>query len=358
MARVLLVEDELGPRAAMRRSLEREGHSCQAVDNPSVALGLLRQEDFEVMVSDISMPGMTGLELLAEVRQRSPQTQVVLVTGDPRLETAVEAVRLGAFDYLQKPVADEHLSRVVSAAARIKRLEHENQIYREHLEQLVESRSQSLQESLFRLQSILEGTVQALSHAMEMRDPYTAGHQRRVTRLACAVHDRIAPRDVPREGLRIAGLLHDLGKLAIPAEILAKPSRLTPVEFALVQRHSELAWEILQGVDFPWPVADIVRQHHERMDGSGYPDRLTGDAICLEARILGVCDVIEAMASHRPYRPALGIDAALAEAERGRGRLYDAAVVDACVYLFREQGFELDPTEPAHQSQPALRLGA
>jgi putative nucleotidyltransferase with HDIG domain len=195
--------------------------------------------------------------------------------------------------------------------------------------------------ALKRVSQVLESTTLALSMALDMRDPYTGGHQRRVTILACAIWDRMGlPREA-RDGLRIAGLLHDLGKIKVPADILTKPTRLSAAEFDLIKEHSVAAWEVLRVLDFPWPVADIVRQHHERLDGSGYPDHLKGDAILPEARVLGVADVVEAMASHRPYRAALGIDAALAEIRRGRGIVYSPEVADACMTVFREDGFVL-----------------
>lgn len=188
----------------------------------------------------------------------------------------------------------------------------------------------------------LEGTIHALATTVEMRDPYTAGHQRRVAELACAIAEEMGLSKDQIEGIHVAGLLHDIGKIAIPAEILTKPTKLTKLEFELITTHSQVSHDILKGIEFPWPVADIVVQHHERLDGSGYPNGLKGDEILLEARILAVADVVEAMASHRPYRPALGIDKALAEIEEKRGRLYASEVVDACLKLFREKGFEFE----------------
>jgi len=199
-----------------------------------------------------------------------------------------------------------------------------------------------LEESYRRLSLALSQTVQALAAAAEVRDPYTAGHQRRVTDLALAIAARL---DLPEErlqGLRVAGLMHDIGKLAVPTEVLSKPSKLTEAEFALIKPHPEVAREILRPVEFPWPVSDIVVQHHERMDGSGYPHGISGDKILVEARILAVADVVEAMASHRPYRPALGVDAALAEIQAGRGTRYDAQAVDACVALLKSGEFRLE----------------
>ena len=189
------------------------------------------------------------------------------------------------------------------------------------------------------LQAALDGTIEAIGLTTEMRDPYTAGHQRRVTALATAIAKELDLSDHTVEGIRAAGLIHDIGKMAVPAEILSKPSALSDVEMSLIRGHPKMAYDILKTVVFPWSVADIVLQHHERIDGSGYPYGLAGDDILLEARILAVADTVEAMASHRPYRPALGIDAALEEIEKDKGIRYEAEAVDACVRLFREKMF-------------------
>ncbi len=192
------------------------------------------------------------------------------------------------------------------------------------------------------LRKSLEQSIQTIADTVEARDPYTAGHQRRVAALAVAIAEEM---DVPaeaRNGLRLAATIHDLGKIGVPVEILAKPGKLTATEYEIIKTHPQHGHDILQGVEFPWPIADIIFQHHERMDGSGYPQGLAGDAILPEARILAVADVVEAMASHRPYRPGLGIDAALEEVTRNRGRLYDEQVVDACLRLIRDHGYVID----------------
>jgi PAS domain S-box-containing protein/putative nucleotidyltransferase with HDIG domain len=193
-----------------------------------------------------------------------------------------------------------------------------------------------------RIERALAGTIHALAVTTEMRDPYTAGHQERVTRLAVAIGRKLGLSGQALEGLRVAGTLHDVGKVSVPAEILSKPTELTPIEFGLVRSHPETGHAILHQIEFPWPVAEIVLQHHERSDGSGYPHGLRGDEILLEARILAVADSVEAMASHRPYRAALGLDAALGEVARGAGTTYDEDVVSACLSLFAEDGFRLD----------------
>ena len=200
---------------------------------------------------------------------------------------------------------------------------------------------EKLQQTLDSLRNSVGATIQVMVSAVEMRDPYTAGHQIRVADLACAIAAEMGlPRD-KIEGIRMAGSIHDIGKLSIPAEILTKPNKLTDIEFSLIKEHSRSGYEMLKDVESPWPLAQIVYQHHERMDGSGYPRNLKGDEILMEARIMAVADVVEAMASHRPYRPGLGMDAALVEIEKNRGILYDNTVADACLRLFREKGYQL-----------------
>jgi len=201
---------------------------------------------------------------------------------------------------------------------------------------------EALKKSYSQLQNALRSTVKALSSALEMRDPYTSGHQRRVTQLACAISEELGFSEEQIEGMRMIGFLHDIGKIAVPAEILNKPGRINDHEFNLIKMHAEAGFNILKEIDFPCPVAESIAQHHERMDGSGYPKGLSGSEILLQARILAVADVVEAMASHRPYRPGLGIDAALEEVTQKRGSLYDPEVVDACVRLFAEKGFAFE----------------
>ena len=197
-------------------------------------------------------------------------------------------------------------------------------------------------EAASRTRTVLETTVAAVAAAVEARDPYTAGHQRRVAALAAAIAGDLGLSSSAIEGILVGATIHDIGKLAVPAEILSKPGRLTSAEFALVKEHPKVGYKIVSGIDFPWPVADMILQHHERMDGSGYPFGLAGADILLDAKIIAVADVVEAMASHRPYRPSSGANAALAQIESDRGRLLDADAVDACLRLFRDNGFSFD----------------
>jgi len=209
----------------------------------------------------------------------------------------------------------------------------------------ISARKQAEEESkhsTYRLITAMESTISAMAMIVEMRDPYTAGHQRRVTQLACAIAKEIGLSVDQITGLRLAGLIHDIGKVRVPAEILTNPDGLSEAEFTMIKMHPTLGYDILKTMDLPWPVANIVHQHHERMDGSGYPSGLLAKDIIIEARILAVADVVEAISSHRPYRPARGIDVALGEIWRNRGTRYDATIVDACLKLFREQGFKFE----------------
>jgi PAS domain S-box-containing protein len=200
---------------------------------------------------------------------------------------------------------------------------------------------EKLLQTLESLRKALGTTIQVMVSAIEVRDPYTAGHQIRSTDLARAIATEMGLSQDTIEAIRMAGPIHDIGKLSIPAEILSKPTKLTNIEFSLIKEHAQTGYEMLKDVESPWPLAEIVYQHHERMDGSGYPRNLKGDDILMEARIMAVADVVESMASHRPYRPALGLNAALEEIENNKGTLYDADAVDACLRLFREKGYQL-----------------
>jgi PAS domain S-box-containing protein/putative nucleotidyltransferase with HDIG domain len=197
-------------------------------------------------------------------------------------------------------------------------------------------------QSTKKLLAAMEATIEAIALTVEMRDPYTAGHQRRVTELAVAIAKELGIPEAEIDGIRMAGIIHDIGKVYTPAEILNKPGKLSEIEFSMIKTHSQVGYEILKAIEFTRPVAQIVLQHHERLDGSGYPSGIKGEGVLPEAKILAVADVVEAMASHRPYRPALGIDQALEELSKNSGTLYDPKVVDACFKLFHEKSFKFE----------------
>ncbi|MDM8000779.1 MAG: HD domain-containing phosphohydrolase [Dehalococcoidia bacterium] len=207
---------------------------------------------------------------------------------------------------------------------------------------LLAEEEEVLRRNFAKMERLLEDTIGAITTIVQRKDPYTAGHQQRVSQLACAIAREMGLNSEQIRVVRIASLLHDLGKVFIPAEILAKPGRLSKVEYSMVKSHPDADYQILKQIDFSCDIADIVHQHHERLDGSGYPSGLKGDAIHLEARIIAVADVVEAMVSSRPHRPASGLDAAMKEIEDGKGKLYDPAAVDACIKVFREGGFKFE----------------
>ncbi len=349
MAKVLLVDDEASIRETFREFLEMDGHEVREAEDVFMAREQIETGLFDVVVSDIVMPKANGVDLLNAIRDFDQDVQVILVTGEPTVETASAALRQGAFDYLAKPVNGQMIRKTVANAARVKslrdekiKLEKENKKYQDHLENIVNERTAELRDTVSRLNMAFESVIRAMAATVEKRDPYTAGHQMRVARLARAIAEEMGVGADLIEAIFFAGIIHDLGKIYVPAEILAKPDKLAPEEIAIIRKHSQVGFDILRTIDFPWPVAEIVYQHHERIDGSGYPRGLGADEMLLEAKILSVADVIEAMASHRPYRPAKGITLALEEVTGKQGLLYDSEVVKACLRLFHEKNYSLD----------------
>ena len=331
-SKILVVDDDEFALRSMVRALGGESYQVVTAASGSEAIDLLKHGSFDLVLTDLKMPEVDGLEVLRQAREIAPQAVVLILTGYASLESAIEAMRQGAYDYLVKPCSDGELKLKIERGLERVRLAEEHKRAEEELRQ-----------SYVKLQRALEGTVNTLVSAIEMRDPYTAGHQRRVTQLACAIANEMGLPEKQVEGLRMAGLIHDLGKISVPAEILSKPGRLDELEYALIKNHPQVGHDVLNGTtEFPWPLAQIVLQHHERLDGSGYPSGLSGEEIVLEARILAVADVVEAMASHRPYRPARGIDRALEEISQNRGILYDPVVVDVCLKLFAEERFKFE----------------
>jgi len=196
--------------------------------------------------------------------------------------------------------------------------------HRDSLETIVRQRTKKLSENI-------EGTIKTIAHIVDLRDPYTYGHQKRVADISVAIAKQMGLSENTIEGIYFAALIHDVGKIQVPAELLSKPSKLTKAEFNLIKTHPRVGYQLMKEVDFPWPIAELIYQHHEKMNGTGYPRKLSGDRILLGARIIGVADVLEAMSSHRPYRPALGLEKALEEINKNKGILFDTDVVDACM---------------------------
>lgn len=289
------------------------------------------------------------------VAVRSGKSQVCQdIANDPRyLPWRIDALKRGYLSGISLPLGNAEVFGVLNVYAEEAHAFTPNEIalleemagdlaFGVHTLRMRQERDQMLiknQQQLAQLRDNLEDTVRAISVMVEMRDPYTAGHQARVAELAAAIAMGMGLSQEQVHGIRVAGMVHDLGKIHVPAEILSKPGKLNDIEFTLIKTHPLAGFDILKDIDFPWPIAQIVLQHHERLDGSGYPLGLRGDQICTGARILSVADVVEAISSHRPYRPGLGIDAALMEIIRLRGSFYEPQAVDVCVALFREQGY-------------------
>ena len=339
-ARLVVVDDDPSCLESVCAYLEDSGFAVSRARDGHEGLAVCEREAPDLVLLDLQMPGLHGLDVLAAVRERLPATPVVVFSGSASVADVVRALRLGASDYLIKPVIDlEILEHAVRTALERARLLRERDEYQQRLEREIQERTRELRESFDRLERVLDETVETLVAVVETKDPHTSGHQRRVVRLAAAIAGELGLSATRIRGLRVAGLLHDIGKIYVPAEILSRPGVLRQSEIDLLHSHPSIGYELLKGIPFEWPVAEIVLQHHERIDGSGYPSRLRRDEIMQEARILAVADVVEALSSHRPYRPALGLDRALAEISGARGVLYDERVVDACVSLFREKGF-------------------
>ncbi|MFH1350803.1 MAG: HD domain-containing phosphohydrolase [Pseudomonadota bacterium] len=339
--KILVVDDDKAIARLIGQIAEMGGYACCLAHNGDDAREHLRKDTFHLVLCDVNMPGESGMDLARYIASDYPDTAVVMVSAMDDAEIANTALDMGAYGYVIKPFKPNELAINIANAIRRRELEIESRQHRGNLEKMVQERTEALQHSLSNLRKSLEGTIHAMAMTVESRDPYTAGHQRRVADLAVAIVGEMGINSDRVEGIRMAGVIHDLGKISVPSEILSKPGKINEYEFGLIKNHPQVGYDILKEIDFPWPIAEIVYQHHERMNGSGYPRGRAGDEILKEARIIGVADVVEAMASHRPYRPALGIDAALEEISKKNGEIYDPEVVDACLRLFNEKGYQL-----------------
>jgi PAS domain S-box-containing protein len=455
---ILIVDDDKSFGQMLENVITKfAGFDCSFAESASEALKILEKRAVDVVITDIKMPDINGLEL-AKIIKEKYESDIIVITGYYEDFTYEEAIENGANDFLEKPVkptelilrlrrvlreravlskrkqAEEALKKsekqyrdifdramegifqftpegefitankalssmlgyespgelvttvahiptqlyarkedysallkILGESGSVNRCEvqfrrkgggdiwvsaniisvknNDGQIlyYEGNVEDIsTRKRAEEEREATFeRLRKALGATIQALAVTAENRDPYTAGHQRRVADLARTIATEMNLEADRIDGLRMASTIHDIGKISVPAEILSTPRKLTDIEFKLIKTHSQSGCDILKGIDFPWPVARMVLEHHERMDGSGYPQGVSGDNLLIESRIMAVADVVEAMASHRPYRPGLGIHKALDEIARNRGILYDLEVVDACLKLFREERYKL-----------------
>lgn len=345
MPKVLVVDDEKSIRVSFCEFLRREGYDAVFAKDAETAFEILENNDYDVVVSDIIMPRISGIDMLSKIRDISSNIQIIIMTGEPTVETAMEAVRNGACDYLPKPISKDSLIKAVLNAVRIKSLQDEklnllkqNLEYQKNLEALVKEKTKDLNEAM-------KSIVYLLSSVVEVRDPYTAGHQKKVGNLAAAIATKLGLDGNSINRLRLIGYIHDIGKISVPTEILVRPGSLSKLEMEIIRYHPTQGFEMINMVDLPQKVAQTIYQHHERCDGSGYPRGIKGDEILDETHIVIVADVVEAMMSHRPYRPAVGIKAALTEILKNSGKLYNSDVVKACADLFLIDKYQLDEVQ-------------
>jgi response regulator RpfG family c-di-GMP phosphodiesterase len=333
---ILAVDDTPASLKLLSEILRGEGYTVRSAVNGELALRSAFKSPPELILLDIRMPEVDGFEICRQLKA-NPDTEeipVIFVSALSETDEKVMGFELGAVDFVTKPYQREELLARVHTHLEVERL-------RNHLEELVEEKTRELRESEQKLRRSLLDSITAIAATIELRDPYTAGHQRRVANLATKIATELNLSTEQIEGLGLASSVHDIGKIQVPSEILTRPGRISGVELSLIKEHPETGRGILKGIDFPWPIAEIVQQHHERLDGSGYPNGLKGEEILQEARILAVADVVEAMVTHRPYRASLGDKAALDEIIDHRGELYDPEVVDACLNLFEHKGYHL-----------------
>lgn len=318
---VMVVDDEGTIREVLYRTLSDEGYSCRMAAGVDEALALLEQEPADLILSDIMMPGRNGTELLQEVMGKSPDTAVIMVTAVADTQTAINSMRMGAYDYVTKPFNLVEVLMSVERALEKRSLIITNREYREHLEQRVEEQTGLIRETFL-------GAVKALAQALEAKDPYTNGHSMRVTELSLTMAAEMGLDRSQVDRIRLAGQVHDIGKIGVPEEILHKEGKLTDQEFDFIKSHPSMGEKILRPVIKDQEVLAIVRSHHERFNGDGYPNGLSADEIPLGARIMAVADAYDAMTSNRPYRKALSPEKAREQLALNKGKQFDPEIVD------------------------------
>jgi putative two-component system response regulator len=341
---ILVVDDTPVIVEIVNEVLSAEGFPVRSANNGKLALDLITTKPPQLILLDIDIPGMDGYEVCLRLKSREETRNIpiIFISGLLGLEEKVKGFRLGGVDFISKPFHPEELLARVRTHLELSRL-------RTNLEAQVAERTaqlnkstEELQQSLEKLNKAMGGMIQAIALTVETRDPFTAGHQRRVAELSFSIAQEMGLPAEKIKGLYMTAMIHDLGKISVPAEILSKSTKLSELEFGLIKVHSSVGYTILKDIDFPWPVARMVLEHHERMNGSGYPSRLTGENLLIESRILAVADVVEAIISYRPYRPPYPIEVAMDEIEKNKGILYDPEVVEACLRLFRMKGYSLN----------------
>ncbi len=342
---ILIVDDNATNIDVLVRTLEKEYRLGIAKNGKNALIYAIKFQP-DLILLDIMMPEMNGYDVCARLKE-NPKTNgipVIFITARSAMVDKTKAFEIGAVDYITKPFHAAEIKARVKTHLTLAEMQNKLSQQNELLEQKVEKKTSEIQE-------MLQGSILSMSLMSEIRDPYTAGHQQRVAQLAGAIATDLGLSATIIEGIRIAAILHDVGKIRTPVSILTRTGELLEAEMAVIKIHSQVGFEILKNIPFPWPCAQMVLQHHERLDGSGYPFGLRGNEILLESKILAVADVTEAISSFRPYRPAQGINAALEEIKKFRDITYDADVVDTCLRLFKTSSFQFNDTDDGVQKR-------
>ena len=333
--KVMVVDDDDSVLKTTTLILEEEGYLVEAFSTGKEAIDKFNN-NIHAIVLDINMPDLTGLQVFKKIKSINPYVPIIFHTGTTAKQGERRDLRrqFRPHAYVQKGDPEQLMDTVVSA------VESYGNILRNV--KLSESLYEELKKSSDKIKTNIEDTIHAMAMTVEMRDPYTAGPQRQVANFASSIAEKMS---IPKEqidSIHLAGTIHDIGKMQVPTEILSKCGKLTGLEYDMIKTHPQAGYDILKTIRFQWPIAEFVLQHHERMDGSGYPSGLSGNDILIEAKILSVADVVDAIVPHRPYRPALGIEKAKEEISNNRGILYDSNVVDACLSIISDNNVGLN----------------
>lgn len=326
--RLLIVDDEAAVRGVLHDLLE-QSYDCAEASSAEEALSMLRVSPYELVISDITMKGMSGLEMIPHIKVLSPESVIVMVSGMQTIESAINALRLGAFDYLMKPFDLRQVEAAIERAYNHHQLIVAKQLYENHLEELVDLRTAELDHALGSLENAYRSTLQALTAALETRDAETHGHSERVVTFSLRLGREYGLNAKELKALEFGSLLHDIGKIGVPDAILRKPAKLTEEEWERMREHPLHGQQILRGIEFLEGAARVVAQHHEKWDGSGYPLGLKAEEIDICARIFAVADAFDAITSDRVYRKAQSYDAAARELDDWANRQFDPKVVEA-----------------------------
>jgi putative nucleotidyltransferase with HDIG domain len=327
--RVLIVDDELTTRKMLAAMLGEAGVACKTAASAEEGLGILGTDSVDAVLSDLQMPGISGMAFLAEIRQRYRHLAFLMITGVDDIQVGIEAMKKGADDYLVKPLQIEIVMVSLEHALEKKRLELELENYRERLEEMVKERTRQLETALFQVERSYEDTLRALGAAIDLRDSETAGHSHRVTLYSTKIAKNLGATEHDLKTVAMGAWLHDIGKLGIPDAILLKPGALTEQEWVIMRSHAQVGFDLVKRITFLADAAEIVLTHHERCDGSGYPRGLKTGDIPIGARIFAVADTVDAMTSDRPYRRALTFEEAHDEIRRGSASCYDSRVANS-----------------------------